>query len=46
MAHVIRLLAGMKEVSAVPSLMKMLKKRGVFLDNIEIYQEAVRALDR
>ena len=43
-AHVIRLLAHTKEISAVPTLVKFLKGRTVLLENIELYQEAVRAL--
>jgi len=43
-AHIIRLFAAQKEISAVPSLIKFLKGRTTLLENIELYQEAVRSL--
>lgn len=44
MLHLIRLLGNAKEVSSVPSLIKILKNRGALLENLELYQETIKAL--
>lgn len=46
MLHLIRLLGSTKEISSVPSLIKILKKRGTLLENLELYQEVIRALEQ
>lgn len=44
--HVIRLLAASRELSAVPTLVKILKSRGAMLDNYELLDESIKALGK
>ena len=44
--HSISLLGVMRERSAVPTLIKILKNKSAMLDNIELLEEAVRALGK
>ncbi len=44
--HSIRLLGAARERSAVPTLVKILKNRGSFLDNTELLEESTRALGK
>jgi len=44
--HAVRLLGMVGDRSATPSLVKILKNRGMLLDNIELLEEAVRALGK